>query len=230
MDVAAPEAPDVWLRRRYVDECASYRQIAAELGYAPGSGQRGVRWLLGHFGIDVRRGSDAVRTQWLGNDERRRAWGAMNRERILTHGCSIMGQRTPEYRAWCGMRERCSNESHHAYSSYGGRGIQVCERWNSFESFLEDMGPRPTPKHSLDRIDNDGNYCPENCRWATKLQQTRNRRTSDMLTINGRQVHLHDAAHAACLAPRTLKARLRSGWPLAEALATPAGQRARRSA
>lgn len=84
--------------------------------------------------------------------------------------------RTPEYKAWISMRYRCFSISSHAWCDYGGRGITVCERWLNFENFYVDMGPRPSPDHSLDRIDNDGNYEPDNCRWSTSEEQNSNRR------------------------------------------------------
>ena len=85
-------------------------------------------------------------------------------------------QLTPEHSTWKDIRQRCNNENRKEYHRYGGRGIFVCARWmNSYEAFLEDMGRRPSKKHSIDRIDNDDNYKPSNCRWATKTEQSRNR-------------------------------------------------------
>lgn len=98
--------------------------------------------------------------------------GCHLRGRYITHGKT----KSPEYRAWADMRQRCYRSNNPAYPDYGGRGIAVCEEWDSFEQFYVDMGPRPTPKHSIDRIDVNGNYCKENCRWGTKTQQAINRR------------------------------------------------------
>lgn len=85
---------------------------------------------------------------------------------------------TPEYRAWHSMKARCANPRNPRYSAYGGRGITVCERWESFENFFADVGPRPTPRHSIDRIDPNDGYHPGNVRWATLAQQNNNKRTS----------------------------------------------------
>lgn len=83
---------------------------------------------------------------------------------------------TPEYRAWCHMKERCNNPTCKNYKHYGARGIKVCKRWDSFINFYNDMGARPSDKHSLDRIDNDSDYTPDNCRWTTRTVQNLNRR------------------------------------------------------
>lgn len=81
---------------------------------------------------------------------------------------------TPEYNTWSSMLRRCNNANNRSYPRYGGRGIRVCDQWNDFVGFLRDMGRKPSPDHSLDRIDNNGNYEPGNCRWATRVQQSRN--------------------------------------------------------
>jgi hypothetical protein len=95
------------------------------------------------------------------------------REANATHGES---KKTPEYETWVGIKKRCTNSRTKAWKYYGGRGITMCDRWfSSYENFLADMGRKPTPKHSIDRINNDGNYEPGNCRWATSLQQNNNR-------------------------------------------------------
>lgn len=106
-----------------------------------------------------------------------RSCGCYRRERItrmnLRHGM----WNTPEYRAWRSMKDRCTNTRHRAWPNYGGRGITVCPEWlASFEAFMAHVGPRPSPGHSLDRIDNDGDYRSGNVRWALLSQQARNRR------------------------------------------------------
>lgn len=86
----------------------------------------------------------------------------------------------PEYGIWRTMKARCQNPKLRQFTNYGGRGITVCERWQKFDSFYADMGPRPSPLHSIDRRDNDGNYEPLNCRWATRAQQAATRSTTKL--------------------------------------------------
>lgn len=94
-------------------------------------------------------------------------------------------QEMPEYIAWRGMRNRCNCKSAGSYARYGGRGIKICLRWESFENFFADMGPRPSPNHSLDRINNDDHYYKENCRWATQSEQSLNQRRVPPSGVSG---------------------------------------------
>jgi hypothetical protein len=91
--------------------------------------------------------------------------------------------RTPEYASWIAMRDRCRNPNNKAFKWYGGRGIKVCERWDKFENFISDVGRKPSPKHSLDRINTNGPYSPENCKWSTQSEQVINRRKIALETL-----------------------------------------------
>lgn len=136
---------------------------------------------------------------------------------------------TTEHSTWAAMKGRCLNKNSPAYADYGGRGIRVCERWLDFRNFLEDMGRRPSKAHTIDRIDNDGNYEPGNVRWATHSEQCRNRRSNVLLTHAGRSMCLSDWAIAVGMQRATLERRLKKGWSLDDALNTPVRPMARKS-
>lgn len=116
------------------------------------------------------------------------------------------------YSSWITMRRRCGDEKFVVYANYGGRGIRVCERWiSSFKTFLEDMGPPPTARHTVDRINIDGNYEPSNCRWATAKQQCRNTRSNRMLNINGVEKPMAQWAEEVGFKYQKLWSRVRRG-------------------
>lgn len=132
-----------------------------------------------------------------------------------THGMSG----TLTFRTWVAMIQRCTNPRCERWKVYGGRGIRVCKRWTeSFAAFLEDMGERPTSKHSIERIDNDGNYEPGNCRWATPLEQARNTRRSRFITFKGKTLTMSEWERLYGLRQGILCGRLQNGWTLERAL------------
>lgn len=137
-----------------------------------------------------------------------------------THGKS----HTPEHRAWSSMITRCTNPKSSQFNNYGGRGITVCERWRSFAAFFEDVGSKPSPSHSLDRIDTNGNYEPGNVRWATARVQAQNKRDTVLVTHNGTTLTLCEWAEQLSIRRGTLYYRLYiAGWSIADSLETPTG-------
>lgn len=139
---------------------------------------------------------------------------------------------SPEYTAWHTMKQRCNCKTHKAYPMYGGRGITVCDSWNaSFEAFYADMGPRPSDCHTLDRIDNDKGYSPDNCRWATMQVQSSNRRTNRKITFNGETLTIAEWARRIGTSRQTIRNRLEQGWSDAEIITMPVnhGNRWRRA-
>lgn len=128
------------------------------------------------------------------------------------------------YKSWTGMRSRCNDPNHNRFRNYGGRGIKVCDSWlNSFEQFYLDMGDQPSGKHSLDRINTDGDYCKENCRWATSIQQQNNTTRNHHLKLKGVTRTVAEWGRVLGFSPHTIHTRLRAGWSTSEALTTPVG-------
>ena len=127
-----------------------------------------------------------------------------------------------EYNSWRSMMGRCFDQRQHNYANYGGRGIGVCERWLGFSNFLEDMGSKPTPWHTIERLDNDRGYEPGNCRWATRKEQSRNQRRSVYIELGGRRELLIDACGRYGLPLGLVYGRLKNGWSIETALSTPA--------
>ena len=142
-------------------------------------------------------------------------------EMHTTHGVTRNRKQPKVYRTWAGMIQRCTNKSEISYKHYGGRGIAVCRRWLVFENFLSDMGNPPTPNHSIDRINNNGNYEPTNCRWATIAEQLNNTRQNVFINYNGQKKTVTEWARVRGMKFATLRARIKSGWPIEKALFQP---------
>ena len=120
------------------------------------------------------------------------------------------------------MNSRCDNSDDHSYADYGGRGIRVCQRWQSFDLFLSDMGPRPGPGYSIERVDVNGDYTPDNCIWATKSEQARNKRNSIWIEFNGERLHIKEWAERTGIRRATLRYRyIKKGWSAERTLTTP---------
>ncbi len=145
----------------------------------------------------------------------------------MTHGHAVNRQRSLTYRAWQNMKTRCLNPRYAKFADYGGRGITICNRWLNFANFAADMGERPSVNHSIDRYpDNNGNYEPGNCRWATPLEQARNQRKTILVTIDGEAKCVAEWCAIFGINRSTFQSRMNKlGWrdPV-EALTTPAGR------
>lgn len=137
-------------------------------------GKQGVRWLC-----ECDCGNETVVLAKKLRGGHTKSCGCVQKASRITHGQTG----SLEYASWQAMRYRCEYQGNVMFHRYGGRGIKVCDRWLSFENFLADMGEKPTPAHTIDRIDNDRDYEPENCRWATKLEQDNNRSTNRVIHV-----------------------------------------------
>lgn len=134
-----------------------------------------------------------------------------------THGLS----KSPEYYTWNQMIQRCTNPKTESFPLYGGRGITVCDEWRTFERFYADMGPRPSPKHSIDRIDSDGPYAPNNCRWVLGKVQHRNRRNNRILKVGGVSCPVAEWAERTGIPASAIYGRIHIGWSDERAVTTP---------
>lgn len=150
---------------------------------------------------------------------KQKSCGCMQRELQIeahtTHGKS----RSRVYGIWRGMIKRCTNPKHNGFENYGGRGIKVCERWRIFSNFYSDMGDPPTEYHTLERLNNDGNYDPKNCEWSTRSRSARNRRVTTRLNVEGKSVALEDIADAVGVSSKVLRYHLAKGRTIAQAVA-----------
>lgn len=136
-------------------------------------------------------------------------------KRVTTHGM----RHSPEYSVWCGIKERCNNPNAECYARYGGRGISICPRWqNSFEAFFEDMGPRPTPNHSVERKDNAKGYDPSNCRWATRVEQGQNKRNNILISARGLTKTAAAWGRITGIKQATIYYRIHNGWTAERAI------------
>ncbi len=139
----------------------------------------------------------------------------------VKHGCKRGHRGTSEYTAWSGMISRCHTKTNKAYRWYGAKGISVCPSWRtSFSQFLSDMGAKPSPAHSIDRINNNGNYEPGNCRWATRSQQQNNTSRNRVMILNGVSMTLAQWAEKLGIRRNTISQRLYCGWTEERALTT----------
>jgi len=125
-----------------------------------------------------------------------------------THGL----RRSPEYAVWNTMKSRCLNPKCKKYPNYGGRGIRVCEKWMKFDNFYKDMGARPTRKHTIERIDTNGDYEPSNCKWSTNSENCRNKRNNVLVTHEGRTQCVKAWSEELGIPYARLQARIKRGW------------------
>jgi len=128
------------------------------------------------------------------------------------HGYRSHSHTTPEYHAWRDMRKRCRWSAHRKWHRYGGRGIKVCKRWSSFIVFLNDMGLRPTSGHTLERIDNDGDYKPSNCKWATQQEQQQNHSRNHKITAWGETLTITEWCRRSGRSSHCIRSRLEKGY------------------
>lgn len=190
---------------------------------------------LSDAGAHPTSGNTMVRCLCSCGNESVKAWSAVCSGRAKSCGCLRVEQakangfasrkhgmrNTKEYATWRGIFVRCYDENAPNYPKYGGRGITVCERWHTFENFYADMGARPDNKHSIDRIDVDGPYSPENCRWATNNEQQRNKQNTVLVEWAGEKLCVREWEDRLGFPKEVIYNRLRSGWLVERAMTEP---------
>jgi hypothetical protein len=182
-------------------------------GYAGRNARGGSQWLC-----ECECGSEIISRQRSLQSGSTRSCGCLHSDVVIKHADS----NSTEYRTWDSMKRRCYNPRTKHFEHYGGRGIKVCDRWrDSYEAFLEDMGRRPSSKHSLDRIKNDGDYELSNCRWTLQVIQIRNRSIAVTFEWQGRSYSQMELSELSGIPFGTLRSRLKRGWPLDRSMNTP---------
>lgn len=184
---------------------------------------KGVRWLC-----QCDCGNEKVVSGGKLRDGTIKSCGCFRREMHGTHGDAARGAVAPEYRVWAAMIGRCTRPKDKRWMDYGGRGIAVCDRWRLYENFLADLGRKPSPKHTIDRIDANGHYEPGNCRWATMTEQQNNRRNNLMIEWQGRTMSAAQWERELGFRRGILHDRIRNhGWPIERAMRPGPRQRTR---
>jgi hypothetical protein len=187
--------------------------VIAEVERAPW-GHR--RWLS-----ECECGNKSIATQPNLRSGKTLSCGCFHREltilRNTTHGHSFVGSVSPEYSIWLMMKDRCFNPKSKGFKNYGGRGITVCAAWaKNYETFLHDMGERPSPDFSVERIDNSRGYEPANCKWGTRIEQATNTRRNVLVTYAGSLMPFSEAARRAGVSYKSARSRRDNGWPESE--------------
>lgn len=167
-------------------------------------------------------GEQVLRTTQLLNAPNSHSCGCQTREINIERNTKHGRHKSLEYRTWANMLQRCTNPKASMYALWGGNGICVCDRWRVFECFYEDMGPRPTANHQIDRIDSIGNYEPGNCRWATPKEQSNNTSRNVIIEWNGSRKSVSEWSLELGIKRPTLDARLKRGWSIEKAFTTKA--------
>lgn len=152
--------------------------------------------------------------------------GCFKKSHLISISTNHNQGKHPLYSTYAQMIHRCTNPNSKNYHRYGGRGIKVCKEWlGNPEQFFKDMGPKPTPKHSIDRINNDGDYSPDNCRWATNKEQSNNQSTNHLITFNGETKNIQQWSEAFNLNQNTFHSRILHGWSIDRILSEPTQKR-----